>query len=180
MHKFKAEYDALSKIYRLGAILFWLLVGLWFLDWNAFFRMGNEGPEFRFTLMIFAWSLILVIVLFLIYVFSPLGYEIRYDSVIILRKIKPIIIELKKIKDVKLAQEGYLLFSKYRRMRLNRLWEIHLGKMLEGDIGSETYYRSYATCLKNAVVIFADNAYVVSPDRPDLFIQLLQERIKKG
>lgn len=178
MYKFKAQYDSLSKVYRLVFILFWLIVG--------FFFLGLVLTDREMIVIMVAY---LLTVLYLIYAFSPLGYEIKDDSVIILRKIKPRIIELKKIKDVKRGQEGYELFSEqHGGIRLPRFWEIRLVNILVNTLSvflagyTTKKYRdlkSYATSLKNAVVIFADRTYLISPDKPDLFVQLLQERINK-
>ncbi len=174
MYKFKAQYDSLSKVYRLVFILFWLMVGFFFL-----------GLVLAARVKIVIMVVYPLTVLYLVYAFSPSGYEIKDDSVIILRKIKPRIIELKKIRDVKIGQDGSELFSEqHGGIRLPRFWEIRLVNILENILPGYTIkkyrgFKSYATSLKNAVVIFTDRTYIISPDKPDLFVQLLQDRIRK-
>ena len=114
------------------------------------------------------------ILLYVTYAYSPLGYEIGHNSVTVLRKIKPVIIKFETIQEVRVDPEAATL--KTIRVGSGGLFGF-FGSFYSSKLKC---HKRYVTCRKNAVLIAADKKYVVTPDKPDLFVQLLQERIKKG
>ena len=88
MYKFKAPYDKLVQIITWGTIL--LLAAIFFI-----IALGNEVPSwFKVFLLILFGA-----ILYITYAYSPLGYEIEHESVIIRRIIHPVIIKLEKIQE---------------------------------------------------------------------------------
>ena len=163
MYKFKSPYDNLVKfitwgtIVILAAVLIVLAVTEPIPDW------------FKICMLAF-----LGILIYLTYAYSPLGYEIKYDSLIINRKIKPVTIAFDKIKEVRIDPQAASLkcLRLFGSGGLFGFFGTFYSKQLK-------VHKRYITSRKNAVVIVADKNYVISPDKPDLFVQLLQERIKK-
>ena len=163
MYKFKAPYDKLVYI----------------ITWSTILLMAAIFLIIAFVGVIPFWFKILVLILFgtilyLTYAYSPLGFEIRNDSVTILRKIKPVIIKMEKIQDVRVDPEAATL--KAIRFGSGGLFGF-FGTFYSSKL---KFHKRYVTCRKNAVLIVADKKYVITPDKPDLFVQLLPERIKKG
>jgi len=163
MYKFKSPYDNLVKFITWGTIL--ILVAVLTL------LVVIEEIPFLFKVSMLA---LFGLIVYLTYAYSPLGYEINHDSLVVNRKIKPVRIALDRIKEVKMDPQAASLMC----LRL-----FGSGGLF-GFFG--TFYPSrlkvhkrYITSRKNSVVIVADKNYVISPEKPDLFVQLLQERIKK-
>lgn len=164
MYKFKAPYEALVKVITWGTII--LLSGM-----TILFFLIREIPAWFPMLMLILFGL----VLYLTYAYSPLGFEIKSNYVVIDRKIKPVMIGLDKIKKVKIDSSAASLMC-LRLFGSGGLFGF-FGTFYSGQL---KIHKRYVTCRKNAVLIVADKKYVITPDKPDLFVQLLQERINKG
>ena len=164
MYKFKSPYDNLVKFITWGTILILVTVSI--------FIIGVEEIPFWIKISMLAFFGIL---LYLTYAYSPLGYEINHDSLVVNRKIKPVRIALDRIKEVKMDPQAASLMC-LRLFGSGGLFGF-FGTFYSGRL---KVHKRYITSRKNSVVIVADKNYVISPEKPDLFVQLLQERIKKG
>jgi len=163
MYKFKAPYDKLVQIITWGTIL--LLAAIFLI-----IALGNEVPSWFKVFLLIVFGAILYIT----NAYSPLGYEIEQESVIVRRISHPVIIKLEKIQEVKIDPEAATL--KAIRCGSGGLFGF-FGTFYSGRL---KVHKRYITSRKNSVVIVAHKNYVISPEKPDLFVQLLQERINKG
>ncbi len=164
MYKFKAPFDSLVKVITWGTLTLLTCMIILFLFIKAI-------PAWFPMLMLLFFG----VVVYLTYAYSPLGFEIKPNYVVIVRKIKPVLIGLDKIREVKVDLSAATL-------KCVRLFG---SGGLFGFFG--TFYSSqlkvhkrYVTCRKNSVLIVADKKYVITPEKPELFVQLLQERINRG
>ena len=164
MYKFKSPYDNLVKFITWGTIVI-LAAALIVL------AVAELIPDW-FKISMLAFSVILI---YLTYAYSPLGYEITPDYLIINRKLKPVMIALDKIREVKIDPQAASLKC-LRLFGSGGLFGF-FGTFYSGRL---KVHKRYITSRKNSVLIVADKNYVISPEKPELFVQLLQERIKKG
>ncbi len=164
MYKFKAPFDALVKVITWGTIILLTCMIILFLFIKAI-------PSWFPMLMLIFFG----VVVYLTYAYSPLGFEIKTNCVVIVRKIKPVLIGLDKIKEVKvdLSAASLMCLRLFGSGGLFGFFGTFYSRQLK-------VHKRYVTCRKNSVLIVADKKYVITPDKPDLFVQLLQERINKG
>lgn len=163
MYKFKSPYDNLVKFITWGTILILTAV--------LIVLAVAEPVPFWFKISMLEFFGLLI---YFTYAYSPLEYEIKQDYLIIRRKIKPVIITLDKIKEVRLDPQAASLLC-LRLFGSGGLFGF-FGTFYSGRL---KVHKRYITSRKNSVVIVADKNYVISPEKPDLFVQLLQERINK-
>ena len=120
-----------------------------------------------------ALELLLLGILLVSYLLAPRGYRIEGGALLIRRPIGPVRIPIGRIRRVeKLPPEAIKgavrtfgnggLFGFYGRFRNKRL-------------GS---FRMYVTDRSRLVLVEADHLYVLSPDRPDMFVETLQARLQ--
>lgn len=120
-----------------------------------------------------ALELLLLGILLASYLLAPRGYRIEGGALLIRRPIGPVRIPIGRIRRVeKLPPEAIKgavrtfgnggLFGFYGRFRNKRL-------------GS---FRMYVTDRSRLVLVEADHLYVLSPDRPDMFVETLQARLQ--
>lgn len=164
MYQFKSPYDGLVKFITWGTISILVAVSILILI--------PEQIPFWFKIAMLAFFGILI---YLTYAYSPLGYEIRHDSVIIKRIINPVIIKFHKIQEVKIDPQASTLWC-LRLFGSGGLFGF-FGTFYSGRL---KVHKRYITSRKNSVLVVADKNYVISPEKPDLFVRLLQERIKKA
>ncbi|HKZ22373.1 MAG TPA: PH domain-containing protein [candidate division Zixibacteria bacterium] len=164
MYKFKSPYDNLVKFITWGTIVILAAV--------LIVLAVAEPVPYWFKISMLAFFGILI---YLTYACSPSGYEIKHDFLIINRKIKPVTIAFDKITEVKIDPRAASLKC-LRLFGSGGLFGF-FGTFYSGRL---KVHKRYITSRKNSVLIVADKNYVISPEKPELFVQLLQERIKKG
>jgi len=164
MYNFKSPYDGLVKFITWGTLLILVVISI--------LIVVQEEIPFIFKISLLAFFGIL---LYLTYAFSPLGYEIKHDSLVVNRKIKPVKIPLDKIKEVKIDPQAASLkcLRLFGSGGLFGFFGIFYSKQLK-------VHKRYITSRKDSVLVVADKNYVISPEKPDLFVRLLQERINRG
>lgn len=164
MYKFTAPYGKLTKYITVFTILFLAGLALFF------FLMDKQISYLSTTLFI----LLVTILIFLSYAFSPLGYTVDHKEIKIQRIIKSIIIPLSAVKEVRFDPKAGDL--KAARLFGSGGLFGYYGKFRSADLG---VHDRYVTDCKKSVVIYADKTYVISPDRPEVFVGLVEGRINK-
>lgn len=164
MYRFAAPYGKSTKYITIFTIL--LLAGMALL----FFFMNREISYL--SAIIFAFLAMGII--FFSYAFSPLSYTLNHKEIKITRMIKSISIPLSGVKDVKFDPPS----GNLRAVRLFGSGGLfgYYGRFKSSHLG--VHYR-YLTDCKRSVVIHAEKTYVISPDKPEMFVELVKERINK-
>lgn len=165
MYKFSAPYGKLTKYISVFTILFLIGLALFF------FFMGKQISY----LSTFLFVLLSAILIFLSYAFSPLGYTVDHKEIVIQRIIKSIIIPLSTVKGVKFDPKAGGL----RAVRLFGSGGLfgYYGKFRSAELG---VHDRYVTDCKKSVVIYANKTYVISPDKPEVFVELVKGKIGKA
>ena len=106
------------------------------------------------------------------YLLSPLGYTVDNANLTVVRRLKPVVIPLAGISKME-PSTGKLLDDSIRLMGNHGLWGCY-GKYHNSKLG--TYYL-YARNLKNLVLLEGEKKYVIAPERPQEFLQALNQAV---
>ncbi len=164
MYEFGAPYGKSVKYITIFTVLF--LAGM-----ILFFLFMNRGISYL-SAIIFAFLAMGII--FFSYAFSPMSYTLNHKEIKIKRMIRSISIPLSGVKDVKFDPQ----VGNQRAVRLFGSGGLfgYYGRFRSSHLG--VHYR-YVTDTKRSVLIYADKTYVISPDKPEMFVDLAKERINK-
>ena len=108
----------------------------------------------------------------LCYLFAPHGYGIDESGIHIRRKVGSVRIPVSQIQSVRYDPSACSLWGG-RTFGVSGLFG-YFGRFYTGHLG---HHIRYATDRRRAVVIEADETYVISPDDPELFVRLAQARL---
>jgi hypothetical protein len=138
---------------------------------------------FSVLFLIFASSdnsqgLVLVVIigiplLVLCYVFAPSGYSVTESDILIHRKVGSVRVPLSSVTSVE-QDPVACPFWGVRTYGVSGLFG-YFGRFNNKHLGP---HRMYVTDRSKAVVIKANNTYVISPDDPQQFIQIAKARME--
>ena len=161
---FNAPWDGTVKLVT-GLVVF-TLVGVGVVLYVTFSAAEVKG----FALL--ALELLLVAILVGSYLLAPRGYRVEADAVLIRRPIGPIRIPIDRIKRIeKLPPEA--IKKAVRTFGNGGLFGVY-GHFRNSRLGS---FRMYVTDHSKLVLLEADHVYVLSPDRPEVFVEAVQARL---
>ncbi len=117
--------------------------------------------------------IIILGVLFGSYLYAPRSFSVSEDGVRINRFVSPIFIPIRTIKGVRQARREDLQKS-LRTFGVGGLFG-SFGNYYSKGLGS---YRLYATNYENAVILYAGEIYVLTPDQSLEFIEAVQTQLQ--
>ncbi|UCE19093.1 MAG: PH domain-containing protein [Gemmatimonadota bacterium] len=120
-----------------------------------------------------ATTVIGLLVLVTSYLFAPHGYAIDESEVLIRRKIGSVKIPIKRIESLRYDPAACSLWG-VRTFGVSGLFG-YFGRFYTHDLG---HHIRYATDRDKAIVIEADKTFVISPDDPAQFIQIVKARME--
>jgi len=139
----------------------------------SFFVLKTFGvPAVGTRIMGVLVEVTLLATMILSYLLSPQGYSLDGDNLTIVRKLRPIIIPLAEITGVEGPTPG-LTSGSIRLLGNDGLWGRY-GKYRSTMLGA---YYLYVRSGKNPVLIEGPKKYVIGPERPQEFVQSLNQAV---
>ena len=120
-----------------------------------------------------ATTVIGLLVLVTSYLFAPQGYAITESDILVRRRVASVRIPIIRIRSVRQDSTACSLWG-VRTVGVSGLFG-YFGRFYTHDLG---HHLRYATDREKAIVIEADKTYVISPDDPPQFIQIVKTRME--
>ena len=114
-----------------------------------------------------------LLVLVTSYLFAPQGYAIRESDILIRRKIGTIRIPIDRIGSIRQDAAACSLWG-VRTFGVSGLFG-YFGRFYTHDLG---HHIRYATDRYKSIVIESDRTYVISPEDPVQFVQIVKARME--
>lgn len=162
---FKAEWS--TPLIISTAVLFIVLLTASFFMIKTF-KMPGMGTRIVGVVVLAT----LLGTLILSYLLSPLGYSIDEENLTVVRRLRPIMIPLRDITEAGVTAPA-LMHGSIRLLGNDGLWGRY-GKYQSPALG--TYYM-YVRSGKTPVLVQGPQKYVLGPERPEEFVQSLNQAI---
>ena len=119
-----------------------------------------------------ATTVIGLLVLVTSYLFAPHGYAIGESEILIRRKVGSVRIPIAEVRSLRHDPSACSLWG-VRTFGVSGLFG-YFGRFYSNDLGHHT---RYATDRDKSIVIEADKTFVISPDDPAQFVQIVKARM---
>ena len=161
---FKAPWDGMLKTVTYAVTVFFLLETIAIAV--ALFLMASQTTALLITCLLVLCNVFILLFSFL---FAPQGFTIEATGITVVRKTSPVFIEIGRIQNVSRIERGR--FMKSTRTFGNGGLFGYYGSFRNKELGS---FKMYATHRDYGVLIEADKNYVITPDRPDEFVEVVK------
>ena len=155
---YNASYDGLTKFITAAVTILFagIIIGQYSLITDS---AGSKTPLYI--------TVLLIVIYFLAFAFSPMGYRLTQDTIIIRRFIGDVKIHRRNIQRVKQLEKGKLNYA-IRIFGVGGLFG-YFGKFANSQLGRMTWY---ATRRDRIVLIETEDGkkIILSPDEPAKFI----------
>lgn len=161
---FEASWDRILKKITYAVVAFLVLETI--VIAIAMFRTASQMTALLITgLLVLCNGLILV----LTHLYAPKGFSVDETGITVSRKVAPVCIEIGRIQNVSRIERDR--FMKSTRTFGNGGLFGYYGSFRNKELGS---FKMYATHREYGVLIEADKNYVITPDRPDEFVEAVR------
>ncbi|MFQ6091690.1 MAG: PH domain-containing protein [bacterium] len=167
---FQAPWDKMLKIITYGVGAFLLLETI-VMAVVLFLTTSLKVAIPLSALLILGNALLLV----LSYLYAPQGFLLDETSITGVRKISPVQIEIGRIQGVSRIEKDR--FMKSTRTFGNGGLFGYYGSFRNKELGSFKMYATHGNC---GVLIEADRKYVLTPDRPKEFVEVVKSCLPKS
>ncbi len=162
---FEAPWDARIKLVTGLVLLVLAGVGV------ALYVSFTAAAESKSALVVL--ELLLVAIVVASYALSPRGYRVEANAVVIRRPVGSIRIPVDRIRRVE-RLESEAIKKAVRTLGNDGLFGLY-GRFRNRTLGA---FRMYVTDRSKLVLLEADHLYVLSPDRPEIFVETVQARLR--
>jgi len=130
-------------------------------------RVADHPGALPVTVFLVLFAIGMIGLLVGTYAYAPHGFTVTHDSIVVERPISPVSIPYSQIESVRRAGDD--VKGAKRVFGVGGLFGSY-GRYYSKGLGS---FRMYATDDRNAVVVRGNTTYVLTPDRPDEFVELV-------
>ena len=161
---FEAPWDKLLKTITYAVVTFLILETI--VIAVALFLTASQTTALLITCLIVLCNIVIIV---FSYLFAPQGFLIEQSGITVVRKVAPVLIEIGKIHNVSCIERDR--FMKSTRTFGNGGLFGYYGAFRNKELGS---FQLYGTHRNYGVLVEADKNYVLTPDRPDEFVEVVR------
>ena len=161
---FEAPWDKMLKTVTYAVVAFLVLETI--VIAVALFLTASQTTALLITGLIVLCNIVIIM---FSYLFAPQGFLIEETGITVVRKAAPVLIEIGKIENISCIERDR--FMKSTRIFGNGGLFGYYGSFRNKELGS---FKLYGTHRNFGVLIEAEKNFVLTPDRPDEFVEVVR------